>query len=145
MKFGNVMELVSTISPVELEDSDFLLKTYFVKYPLSMLFCLYTYVVFVLGYTVFVLGKKPNIYSKVFSFNFYQALLPRAFAWRVQNLLRMRLDDLGNAAKLGFRRLYSLFRAMPRPSRHDRAARRLANGSDCDVDYAYFIAQQGRD
>ena len=57
MKFGNVIELVSTISPVELEDSDFLLKTYFVKYPLSMLFCLYTYVVFVLGYTIFVLGK----------------------------------------------------------------------------------------
>ena len=38
MKFGNVIELVSTISPVELEDSDFLLKTYFVKYPLSMLY-----------------------------------------------------------------------------------------------------------
>ena len=56
MRFGNVMELVSSISPIELEDSDFLLKTYFVKYPLSSLFCLYMYVVWGLGYAIFVLG-----------------------------------------------------------------------------------------
>ena len=56
MQFGNVIELVSSISSVELEDSDFLLKTYFVKYPLSSLFCLYMYVVWGLGYAIFVLG-----------------------------------------------------------------------------------------
>ena len=57
MKFGNVIKIISTISPVELEDSNFLLKTYFVKYPLSMLSLLYAYAVFVLGYAVFVLGR----------------------------------------------------------------------------------------
>ena len=69
MKFGNVIELVSSISPVELEDSDFLLKTYFVKYPLSMLFCLYTYVVFVLGYTIFVLGIVSDCKSGFIRFS----------------------------------------------------------------------------
>ena len=109
MKFGNVIELVSSISPVELEDSDFLLKTYFVKYPLSMLFCLYTYVVFVLGYTIFVLGIVSNCKSGFIRFSKKNTLEKRTIPWRVQNLLGMCMDDFSDIAKFGFRRLYAIF------------------------------------
>ena len=56
MKFDNIMEMVSSISPIDLEESDFTLKTYFVKYPLACMLIIYTYIVWFFGYIVFVLG-----------------------------------------------------------------------------------------
>jgi len=63
MKFGNLIDMLSHISPIELDDSDFLLKTYFVKYPLTVLFCGYIYVVFLVGYMVFVLERGYGEYK----------------------------------------------------------------------------------
>ena len=56
-QFNNIMELVTSISPIDFEESSFVLKTYFVEYPLYTLFIIYIYMIFVFGYVVFVLGN----------------------------------------------------------------------------------------
>ena len=56
-QFNNIMELVGSISPIDLEESYFVMKTYFVEYPLYTLFIIYLYMIFVFGYIVFVLGN----------------------------------------------------------------------------------------
>ena len=126
MKFGNVIELVSTISPVELEDSDFLLKTYFVKYPLSMLFCLYTYVVFVLGYTIFVLGIVSDCESSLIRIS-KKLHSKRTIPRRVQNLLGMCVDDFSDIAKFGFWRLYAIFYSLSSSSKGSNYCSRITN------------------
>jgi len=63
MHITSITEMVSSISPIDLEESDFLLKTYFVKFPLTTLFVIYNYLVFVLGYVVFVLERTYGAYK----------------------------------------------------------------------------------
>ena len=43
MNITSITEMVSSISPIDLDGSDFLLKTYIVKYPLTTLFVIYNY------------------------------------------------------------------------------------------------------
>lgn len=62
MKFDNIMEMVSSISPIDLEESNFTLKTYFVKSPLTCMLAIYCYIVWVFGYIVFVLGSVATLF-----------------------------------------------------------------------------------
>ena len=63
MRYNRMTEVLRTVASVKLS-SAFLLKSYFLKNPLTMLFSLYLFNIFAIGYVVFALevGSNTSLY-----------------------------------------------------------------------------------
>jgi len=96
MKFGNLIDMLSHISPIELDDSDFLLKVnlkllnLLQKITISDLFC-----------KISTDGIILRLHLCRISGRLYGFCL-RTRLWRVQALLRLCMDDFGYASKSWF-------------------------------------------